>query len=133
MLGPACFGRRDQEGQIGRPVGGAEINGRPQPREPDRCRVDVRRPAVRNRNAAGQPGGGLFLAGHRSGGQSVGIGGSSGVGEPSDEPPDHGLLVGTRVDVEEYEIGVDDWPGSGAGHGDTFGWLLCTGGVGEGG
>ena len=91
----------------------------------------MRRTAVRDRDAARQPGGRLLFAGHRGGGQSVGVGGAPGVGEPADETPDDGLLVGTRVDVEEYEIGIDDGSGGGAGHGDTFGWLLRTGGVGE--
>ena len=133
VLGAAGFGRRDQERQIRRAVGCAEVDGRRQPREPDRGRVDVWRSAVRDRDAAGQPGGRLLFAGHRGGGQSVGVGGAPGVGEPADETPDHGLLVSACVDVEEYEIGIDDGPGGGAGHGDTFGWLLRTGGVGEGG
>ena len=131
VFGAAGFGRRDQERQIRRAVGCAEVDGGLEPREPDRGGVDVRRPAVRDRDAARQPGGRLFLAGHRGGGQSVGIGCAPGVGEPADEASDHGLLVGARVDVEEHQIGIDDGPGSCAGHGDTFGWLLRTGGVGE--
>ena len=131
VLGAAGFGRGDQERQVGGAVGRAEVDGRLQPRETDRRRVDVRRAAVRDRDAAGQPGGRLFFAGHRGGGQSVGVGGAPGVGEPADEAADHGLLVGARVDVEQNQAGVDDGSGSGAGHGDTFGWLLRTGGLGQ--
>ena len=131
MLGAACLGSRDQERQIGGAVGCAEVDGRLQPGEADRGRVDVRRAAVRDRDAAGQTGGRLLLAGHRRGDQSVGVGGAAGVGEPADEAADHGLLVGAGVDVEQDQVGVDDGSGSGACHGDTFGWLLRTGGVGR--
>jgi hypothetical protein len=78
------------------------------------------RPAVRDGDAAGQPGRGLFFAGHRRGDQPFGIDRASGVGEAADQAPDHGLLVGTRVHVEQNQIGVDDGSGGGAGHGGTF-------------
>ena len=81
VLGAARLRRRDQEREVRGAVGRAEVDGRVQPGEPDGGGVDVRRPAVRDRDAAGQPGGRLLLAGHRRGGQAVGVGGAPGVGE----------------------------------------------------
>ena len=126
MFGAAGFGCRDEKRKIRRAVGGAEVDGGLQPGETDRGGVDVRRAAVRDRDAARQPGGRLFLTGHGSSGQVVGIGGAARVGEPADEPSDHGLLVGTGVDVEEDQVGIDDGSGSCAGHGDTFGLIVTN-------
>ncbi len=125
VLGAAAFGGRDQERQVGGPVGRAEVDGGLQPREPDRCGVDVRRAAVRDRDAAGQPGGRLFLARHRGGDQAVGVGGATGGCQPVDEPADHRLLVGAGVDVEQHQIGGDDRMIR-ACHGDTFGLIVVT-------
>ena len=52
VLGAAGFGCRDQERQIRGAVGCAEVDGRLQPGETDRGGVDVRRAAVRDRDAA---------------------------------------------------------------------------------
>ena len=90
---PPASGAAIRNARSAGPSGAPKSTARLQPREPDRRRVDVRRAAVRDRDAAGQPGGRLLLARHRGGDQPVGVGGASGVGEPADEPADHGLLV----------------------------------------
>ena len=101
VLGAACFRGGDQERQIRGSVGRAEVDRRIQPGEPDRGGVDVRRAAVRDRDAAGQPGGRLLFARHRGGDQPVGVVGAACVGEPADEPADDRLLVSAGVDVEQ--------------------------------
>ena len=83
---------------------------------------------MRDRDAARQPGGGLLFARHRRCDQAVGVVSAACVGEPADEPADDGLLVSTRIDVEQDQIGVDDRLGGGACHGDTF--VLVVGEIG---
>jgi hypothetical protein len=63
---------------------------------------------VRNRDAAGQPRGGLRLAGHRGGDEPVAVGGASCVGKPAGEQPDDRLLVTAGVDVEGHQVCGDD-------------------------
>ncbi len=128
VLGAACFRGRDQERQIRGSVRRAEVDRRVQPGEPDRGGIDIWRSAVRDRDAAGQPGGRLLFARHRRRDQPVGVMGAACVGEPADEPADNRLLVSAGVDVEEHQIGVDDRLGGGACHGDTF--VLVVGEIG---
>lgn len=122
MLGAAGIGCGDQEGEIGRAVGCAEVDRRGQPGEPDGRLVDVGGAAVRNRDAAGEAGGGLRLAGHRGGDEAGTVGGTPGIGETSGEQTDDGLLVAACVDVDGDELGGDD------GHSLTSScWLRTTG------
>ena len=95
-VGGVAAGRGgDQEGQVGRAVLGAEV---------DRRGRAARRPAwatstrvgaaVRDRDAAGQPGGGGRLAGEGVRGELVGVVGAAGVGDRRGERPDDvGLSV----------------------------------------
>ena len=108
VLGAAGLRCGDQERQVRGAVGRTEVDGRVQPRESDRGGVDVGRPAVRDRDAAGQPGGRLLFARHRRGDQPVGVASTAGVGEPIHEPADDRLLVTACVDVEQHQIRVDD-------------------------
>ena len=105
---PPASGAAIRKARSAGPSGAPKSTGGLQPGETDRGGVDVRRAAVRDRDAAGQPGGRLGFARHRGGDQSLGVGGAPGVGEPVDEPADHRLLVGAGVDVEQDQIGVDD-------------------------
>ena len=85
MLGATGLRRGDQEREIGRTVGSAEVDGRRESGESDRGLVDVGRATVRDRDAARQPGGRLCFARHRSGDQPVAVGraacGGEAVGE----------------------------------------------------
>ena len=57
-VGGVAAGRGgDQEGQVGRAVLGAEVDRRGEPREGERRLLDPGGAAVRDRDAAGQPGG----------------------------------------------------------------------------
>ena len=108
MLGAAGLRGSDQERQVRRSIGRTEVDRRVQPGEADGGGLDVRRAAVRDRDAAGQPGGRLLFARHCGGDQSVGVVRAAGVGEPVDEPADDRLLVSTGIDVQQDQIGVDD-------------------------
>jgi hypothetical protein len=80
---------------------------------------------MRDRDAAGQPGGRLFLARHRGGDQAVGVVGATRGCQPVDEPADYRLFVGAGIDVEQHQIGGDDRMIR-ACHGDTFGLIVVT-------
>ena len=108
VLGTTGIGGGDQEGEVCRPVGCAEVDGGGQSGEPDGRLVDVRGPAVGDRDAAGQTGGRLRLPGHGGGNETVAVGGAPGVGETRGEQADDGLLVAARVDVHGDEVGGDD-------------------------
>ena len=111
VLGAAGVRRGDQEREVGRAVGRTEVDGGRQPGEADGRLVDVRRAAVRDRDAAGESGGGLGLAGHGGADEAGAVGGSSGIGETSGEQADDGLLVAAGVDVDGDEVGGDDGHG----------------------
>ncbi len=127
VLGAGAVRCGDQEHQIGRAVGCAEVDLRRQAGEPDRRGRHRSRPAVRNGDAAGQSGGRLRLPGERRGFEVLAVGHPSALGEPAGEPVDDRLLVGACVDVEEHQIGADD--GHGVRHGVLAFW--CQGRVGE--
>jgi hypothetical protein len=74
--------------------------------------------AIRNARSAGPSGAPKSTAGFSRanaidalstyGDRQCGIAMPPHVGEPVDEPADHGLLIAIYVDVEQDQIGVDD-------------------------
>ena len=68
---------------------------------------DRLRAAVRDRDAAGQAGGRLGLAGHDVGVQRVGVGGAAGGGDQFGQPAHDRALVGAQVGVERDQVGGD--------------------------
>ena len=70
-------------------------------------------------DAAGQARGRLALPRHRRASQPGGVGGAPGTGESGCQTADHGLLVGSGVDVEQHQIGCRHGRGR-IGHIDYF-------------
>ena len=105
---PPASGAAIRNARSAGPSGAPKSTAGFEPGEADGGGLDVRRAAVRDRDAAGQPGGRLLFARHCGGDQSVGVVRAACVGEPVDEPADDRLLVSTGIDVEQDKIGVDD-------------------------
>ncbi len=117
--------RRDQEGQVGRAVLGAEVTRRVQPGEGQRGHLDVRGAAVRDGDASGQARRRGRLPRQRVVGQARRVVAATGGGDDLGERPDHGGLVVPQVVVEPHERAVDQGSGHG-GHLSSLGAAVAA-------
>jgi hypothetical protein len=111
VLRSPAGGRRDEEDEVGRAVGAPKSAAGCSGRRQRRLR-DVLGAAVRDRDAAGQAGGRLPLAGHRVGAQA-GASPSGRRGDPLREAVDDLRRPGAEVGVEVDEVDGDQF-----GHGE---------------
>jgi hypothetical protein len=107
VVGVAVGRRRDEEHQVGRPVGRAEVDLGVEPGEGQRGLGDRLGAAVRDGDAAGQAGGGLRLAGHRVAVQGLAAGRAAGASDEVGQSADDRALVGAQVGVERDQVGGD--------------------------
>ena len=104
-----AVGGGDHEDEVGGlPVGGPEVDRLRQAGEAEAGGQDVRAAAVRDGDAAGDPGGGGGLALLGVGGQAVGAGGPAGAGHGGGQELDDVFLARAGVGVERDQLGDDE-------------------------
>ena len=104
-----AVGGGDHEDEVGSlPVGGPEVDRLRQAGEAEAGGQDVGAAAVRDGDAAGDPGGGGGLALLGVGGQAVGAGGPAGAGHGGGQELDDVFLARAGVGVERDQLGDDE-------------------------
>ena len=118
----------DRDDQVGRAVGGAEVDRLAQAHQRERRLAHGLAAAVRDREAPGHAGGEGLLALQQPRLEAVALG-ASGLGDEVGHQGDHGVLVPGRGDVEPHQLGGHQRSGHG---GSPSNGLTLGGGSGRG-